>query len=80
MSRAAKISVTIDGHRTSISLEPEFWSRFGRLCGDLGQSRTAVLAEIDRTRDGPLSGAVRLWVLAALEARRGPAERAAGGG
>ena len=61
-----KISVSLRGHRTSISLEPEFWDSFRSLCRNDGRRPSAVLAEIDATRRENLSSAVRLWVLARL--------------
>jgi len=63
VSESRKVSVTIGGHRTSISLEPAFWQAFGELCRAEGRARAGVLAEIDRDRAGNLSSAVRLWVL-----------------
>jgi predicted DNA-binding ribbon-helix-helix protein len=63
MSRPRKISVVIDGHPTSLSLEPEFWDAFVALCESDGSRPVDQLATIDRDRDGGLSGAVRLWVL-----------------
>ncbi len=66
MNRATKVSVSIAGHRTSISLEPAFWDAFRALCLSEGVRPSDRLAEIDRERDGNLSGAVRLWVLARL--------------
>jgi len=71
MGRPAKISVAIGGHRTSLSLEPEFRRAFRALCRAEGLSETAVLAEIDRARGGNLSSAVRLWVLARLSRAAG---------
>ena len=61
-----KISVSLRGHRTSISLEPEFWACFRSLCRDDGRRASIVLAEIDAARRGNLSSAVRLWVLGRL--------------
>lgn len=71
MSRATKVSVSVDGHRTSVSLEPEFWDAFRALCRADGVRPAARLAELDRAREGTLSGAVRLWVLARLSATAG---------
>jgi predicted DNA-binding ribbon-helix-helix protein len=71
VSEPRKISVSIRGHRTSISLEPEFWAAFRELCARDGRPMADAIIEIDRTRDGNLSGAVRLWVLARLRALAG---------
>lgn len=66
MSGLKKISISIRGHRTSISLEPDFWAAFRDLCARDGRPVSEVLAEIDGARDGNLSSAIRLWVLARL--------------
>ena len=70
MSRPRKISVMIDGHSTSLSLEAEFWDAFVALCAADRRRPSERLAEIDRDRDGGLSGAVRLWVLERLRRLR----------
>jgi predicted DNA-binding ribbon-helix-helix protein len=56
-------SVVIDGHRTSVSIEPEFWAALAEIAKARGRSVNAVIAEIDRARDGNLSSAVRVFVL-----------------
>ncbi len=66
MSRLRKVSISIRGHRTSISLEPEFWATFRDLCARDQRSLAEVLVQIDGDRDGNLSSAIRLWVLARL--------------
>ena len=66
MSGLQKISVSIRGHRTSISLEPEFWAAFRDLCARDQRPLSEALVEIDGDRIGNLSSAVRLWVLARL--------------
>ncbi|WP_428678355.1 ribbon-helix-helix domain-containing protein [Reyranella sp.] len=61
-----KRSVTIDGHRTSISLEDAFWSELSALSQARGLSLNALVAEIDRGRAQELtnlSSALRLYVL-----------------
>ena len=67
MSVVRKYSISVNGHRTSVSLEPEFWRAFRRLCDQAGASPGETLAAIDGNRDGNLSSAVRLWVLARLD-------------
>jgi predicted DNA-binding ribbon-helix-helix protein len=72
-----KRSVTIDGHRTSISLEDPFWAELSGLARDRGLSLNGLVAEIDRARGtapGPdagsnLSSALRLYVLGELKKR-----------
>ena len=66
-----KYSVRIAGHPTSISLEPEFWAAFGQVAARRGKTVSALITEIDVGRDGGLSSAIRLFVLADME-RRNP--------
>ena len=61
-----KRSLSIRGHRTSLSLEDGFWEELAVIAAERGQSVAALITEIDRTRTGGLSSAVRLFVLEAL--------------
>ena len=63
-----KRSVTIAGHRTSVSLEAAFWSALKEMAAERGISLNALIEEIDRGRAGNLSSATRLFVLATLKA------------
>ena len=68
-----KRSVTIAGHRTSISLEPEFWAALEAAAASRGWSLARLIGEIDRAREQPreggsLSSALRVFLLA--EARQ----------
>ena len=56
-------SVVIDGHRTSVSIEPEFWAALAEIAQARGRGVNALVAEIDRARDGNLSSAIRVFVL-----------------
>jgi predicted DNA-binding ribbon-helix-helix protein len=58
-------SVVIDGHRTSISIEPEFWDALSDIARTQGRNVNVLIAEIDRARDGNLSSAIRVFVLKA---------------
>ena len=58
-----KRSVSIRGHRTSLSLEDGFWEELGAIAATRGVSLAALITEIDRTRTGGLSSAARLFVL-----------------
>jgi predicted DNA-binding ribbon-helix-helix protein len=59
-----KRSIAIAGHRTSVSLEDAFWTALGRIATRRGISVAALVAEIDRGRDGAnLSSAIRVHVL-----------------
>jgi predicted DNA-binding ribbon-helix-helix protein len=64
-----KRSITIDGHRTSITLEDAFWEELSALALGRGLSVNALVAEIDHAKGGPgnLSSALRLHVLDALK-------------
>ena len=66
MSSAAlvKHSVRIAGHATSVTLEPQFWEALCEIAARRGLSVNALLSEIDNSRDGNLSSAIRLFVLA----------------
>jgi predicted DNA-binding ribbon-helix-helix protein len=59
-----KRSVSIAGHRTSLSLEPEFWDALQRAAAEESTSLASLIAVIDARR-GPrnLSSAVRVWLL-----------------
>jgi predicted DNA-binding ribbon-helix-helix protein len=64
-ARPAKHSLTLHGHRTSISLEPEFWDSFRSIAEATGKPLNALAAEIDdaRTGDQGLASAIRVFVL-----------------
>jgi predicted DNA-binding ribbon-helix-helix protein len=62
-------SVVIDGHRTSISIEPEFWAALTDIAKGQGRAVNMLIAEIDRARDCNLSSAIRVYVLRALQIR-----------
>jgi predicted DNA-binding ribbon-helix-helix protein len=67
-----KRSVTIDKHRTSISLEAPFWDALSEIAGAEGKSLAALIGEIDKSRgDENLSAAIRLYVLGRAR-RRSP--------
>jgi predicted DNA-binding ribbon-helix-helix protein len=70
LSGLVKHSVVIAGHRTSISLEPEFWDALMRLAKANGRSVNSEISLIDRER-GPhnLSSAIRLAILRDYESR-----------
>lgn len=63
-SSLVKHSVTIAGHRTSISLEPEFWTLLREIAARNGRSLGAEIAAIDAARGTRnLSSAIRVTVL-----------------
>ncbi len=61
-----KRSLTLKGHRTSVSLEEPFWRGFLAIAATEGKAINALAAEIDAARglDCGLAGAIRLYVLA----------------
>lgn len=65
MNRPKKRSVTLLGHRTSVSLEDEFWEAFCNIAEIEGKSINGLAAEIDADRvlKSGLAGAIRLYVL-----------------
>lgn len=66
MDAPSKRSLTIDGHRTSVSLEDAFWRALGRIADQREVTRAALIAEIDHKRppEVGLATACRLFVLA----------------
>jgi len=64
-----KRSVTIRGHRTSVSLEAPFWDALKEIAAAEGRSLGSLIAEVDEAADGNLSSALRLHVLAWLRRR-----------
>ncbi len=64
MPRDLKRSLTIAGHRTSLSLEPEFWEALQRQAALRNIAVAAIVADIDGTRGTRnLSSAIRVWLL-----------------
>ena len=59
-----KRSVVVDGHKTSVSLEDQFWSGLKQIARAQGSTVSKVISGIDNTRQqGNLSSALRLFVL-----------------
>ena len=77
--RPEKHSLMLRGHRTSVSLEPEFWAEFQRLARTMGKSANQLAAEIDEARgtERGLASAIRVFVLSnALTNSRNPLTKA----
>ncbi|WP_299309796.1 ribbon-helix-helix domain-containing protein [uncultured Croceicoccus sp.] len=71
-----KRSVEIAGHKTSISLEPVFWSMLREAAMRRGLPINALVGAIDAERiaaDTPpgLASAIRVWLVCEREARDG---------
>ena len=62
-SRPAKRSLTLRGHRTSVSLEDIFWDAFRRAAKEDDIAINELAAMIDETRgDIGLASAIRVWL------------------
>ncbi len=65
-----KYSVSLHGHATSVSVEPEFWEQLCNEAEQRGQSVASLITMIDDQRAHDtmtgLSGALRLFVLKTL--------------
>lgn len=73
MSRPVKRSFTIEGHRTSISLEAAFWDALKDVAKSQRMPVAQLVQEIDRARgNGGLSSAVRIWLLDHFRASGSP--------
>jgi predicted DNA-binding ribbon-helix-helix protein len=63
-SSVIKRTVMVGGHKTSISLEDEFWRGLKEIAQARDASLAQILAEIDTTRQQKnLSSTIRLFVL-----------------
>ena len=63
--RPVKRSLTLRGHRTSVSLEDEFWQAFRQIAKEKGRAINDLAAEIDAGRhtETGLASAIRVFVL-----------------
>ncbi|RVT84356.1 aryl-sulfate sulfotransferase [Rhodobacteraceae bacterium CCMM004] len=64
--RPRKRSLTLRGHRTSVSLEDPFWQAFREIAAAEGRALNDLAAEIDAARPPGmgLASAIRVHVLA----------------
>lgn len=63
-----KRSVSIAGHRTSVSLEAPFWDALGAIARERGQPLQALIGEVDAARGAQnLSSALRVFVLTSIQ-------------
>ncbi len=71
MSRPIKRSLTLRGHRTSVSLEDDFWRAFRDIAEEKNIPINALAAQIDADRDleAGLATAIRIYVLAYFRTR-----------
>ncbi len=70
-ARPIKHSLTLHGHRTSVSLETAFWEAFCDIAKAKNVAVNALAAEIDAARAGDegLASAIRVFVLRHHQAR-----------
>ena len=69
--RPVKRSLTLHGHRTSVSLEEAFWQAFRRLAALDGLPLNQLAERIDEARgDVGLASAIRVYVLERALAER----------
>ena len=73
MSRPVKRSLSLAGHRTSVSLEDAFWTAFREIAAERGTTPARLATEIDHGRDLGigLATAIRLFVLNTYRTRLG---------
>jgi predicted DNA-binding ribbon-helix-helix protein len=63
-SPVVKRSIVIAGHKTSVSLENEFWSGLKEIATNRNMTLSDIVSTIDSGRQhGNLSSAIRLFVL-----------------
>lgn len=64
-SPVVKRSIVIAGHKTSVSLEDQFWDALKEIAANRRSTLSEIVASIDSGRNqGNLSSAIRLYVLA----------------
>ena len=70
-SQVAKRSIVIAGHKTSVSIEDEFWNSLKEIARERGTTLGALIAAIDGDRQhANLSSAIRLFVLSVYRDQR----------
>jgi predicted DNA-binding ribbon-helix-helix protein len=70
-SLVSKRSIVIAGHKTSVSLEDEFWDSLKEIAVERGMTLGALVAAIDGNRQNAnLSSAIRLFVLGVYRDQR----------
>jgi predicted DNA-binding ribbon-helix-helix protein len=68
-SAVIKRSVVVDGHKTSVSLENEFWEGLREIAERQNTSLSTLVGRIDQGRDNcNLSSAIRVFVFSQIRA------------
>jgi predicted DNA-binding ribbon-helix-helix protein len=63
-SRVMKRSTLVDGHKTSVTLEDEFWNALKEIAVAQNITAAALVSKIDSEREAAnLSSAIRVYVL-----------------
>jgi predicted DNA-binding ribbon-helix-helix protein len=63
-SLVSKRSIVIAGHKTSVSLEDQFWNSLKEIAGERNMTLAELVGAIDADRQhANLSSAIRLFVL-----------------
>ena len=62
-----KRSIRIANHLTSVSLEDAFWQELNKIAQKKALSLNQLIAQIDNSREGNLSSAIRVFVLQELK-------------
>jgi predicted DNA-binding ribbon-helix-helix protein len=63
-SAVVKRSIVIAGHKTSVSMEDDFWKKLKEIAHKQEQTVSDLVAKIDKDREHTnLSSAIRLFVL-----------------
>jgi predicted DNA-binding ribbon-helix-helix protein len=62
-----KKSITLKKHRTSLSLEIEFWKALNKIAENNKLSIESLIAEIDMDRKSSLASSTRVFILKYFE-------------
>jgi predicted DNA-binding ribbon-helix-helix protein len=69
-SSVVKRSIVVAGHKTSVSLEDEFWTSLKEIASERDMTLAQLVATIDGNREhANLSSAIRLFVLGVFRDR-----------
>ena len=58
-----KRSITLKNHRTSLSLEREFWEALNKIADNEKSSIQSLISEIDINRKSSLASSTRVYIL-----------------
>ena len=62
-----KKSITLKKHRTSLSLEKEFWKALNKIAKNKQLSIESLISEIDINRKASLASSTRVFILKSFE-------------